>query len=126
MNWRWITFGGWQERESENSPEHWQALASAILNIAQTGFWSMTPTTFNTSLTDTTMELSLPQIRNQLLPLLNRERSHGYTIVMDYPASCLWLVKGEDKKLLVNREEINAGLWNVAAVRISRVIGGAQ
>lgn len=56
------------------------------------------------------MELSLPQVKNQLLLLMNREKSHGYEIEIDYPGSSLWLVKGEDRKLLVNRREINAGL----------------
>lgn len=69
------------------------------------------------------IELSLPQVRKQLLPLLDREKAHAYTIILDYPTKCLWLQDGKgDKTLLLNREEINAGLWGVASIRIGRTL----
>lgn len=69
------------------------------------------------------MELSLPQVRKELLPLLDRERGHSYQIIMDYPNQCLWLTSNDgDKVMLVNRQEINAGLWGVASVRINRAL----
>lgn len=73
---------------------------------------------------DINMELSLPQIRKQLLPLLDREKAHSYQIIMDCPNNCLWLTDNSGTKtMLLNREEINAGLWNVAPIRISRALG---
>lgn len=69
------------------------------------------------------MELTLPQVRKELLPLLDREKSHGYQIIMDYPNNCLWLTGNDGTKImLVNRQEINAGLWGVASVRIGKVL----